>query len=96
MTPFHARRRWRRERDSNPRYDFTSYNGLANRRLQPLGHLSQTAPHYTTAAGTKPMVARDGRADAPARLPQRPADAPALGAYVNRRIPRCDPSATRG
>ena len=32
----------RRERDSNPRYDFTSYNGLANRRLQPLGHLSTT------------------------------------------------------
>jgi SAM-dependent methyltransferase len=31
----------RRERDSNPRYDFTSYNGLANRRLQPLGHLSR-------------------------------------------------------
>jgi hypothetical protein len=30
----------RRERDSNPRYDFTPYNGLANRRLQPLGHLS--------------------------------------------------------
>jgi hypothetical protein len=32
----------RRERDSNPRYDFTSYNGLANRRLQPLGHLSKS------------------------------------------------------
>ena len=35
------RTQWRRERDSNPRYDFTSYNGLANRRLQPLGHLSR-------------------------------------------------------
>ena len=36
--------RIRRERDSNPRYDFTSYNGLANRRLQPLGHLSRPGP----------------------------------------------------
>ena len=31
---------WRRGRDSNPRYSFRPYNGLANRRLQPLGHLS--------------------------------------------------------
>src|SRR5271156_6138473 len=33
-------KKWRSRRDSNPRYDFTSYNGLANRRLQPLGHSS--------------------------------------------------------
>ena len=32
--------RWRRGWDSNPRYTFTVYNGLANRRLQPLGHPS--------------------------------------------------------
>ena len=32
--------RWRRRRDSNPRYAFGAYNGLANRRLQPLGHVS--------------------------------------------------------
>ena len=32
--------RWRRGRDSNPRYALRAYNGLANRRLQPLGHLS--------------------------------------------------------
>jgi site-specific DNA recombinase len=32
--------KWRRGRDSNPRYGFTPYNGLANRRLRPLGHLS--------------------------------------------------------
>jgi hypothetical protein len=31
---------WRREGDSNPRYGFWPYNGLANHRLQPLGHLS--------------------------------------------------------
>src|SRR3712207_6666944 len=31
---------WRRRRDSNPRYAFEAYNGLANRRLQPLGHVS--------------------------------------------------------
>ena len=30
----------RRERDSNPRYRLTPYAGLANRCLQPLGHLS--------------------------------------------------------
>src|SRR4051812_13208428 len=34
-------RHWRRGRDSNPRYSFGPYTGLANQRLQPLGHLSQ-------------------------------------------------------
>ena len=37
---FHLEGKWRRGWDSNPRYSFTLYNGLANRRLQPLGHLS--------------------------------------------------------
>jgi len=32
--------------DSNPRYGFWPYNGLANRRLQPLGHLSTRAERY--------------------------------------------------
>ncbi len=32
--------KWRRGWDSNPRYALTAYNGLANRRLQPLGHPS--------------------------------------------------------
>ena len=31
---------WRRGWDSNPRMGFTPINGLANRRLQPLGHPS--------------------------------------------------------
>jgi hypothetical protein len=31
---------WRRGWDSNPRYGLSPYNGLANRRLQPLGHPS--------------------------------------------------------
>src|SRR5438270_10341620 len=31
---------WRRGRHSNPRYSFGPYTGLANQRLQPLGHLS--------------------------------------------------------
>src|SRR5262249_33120720 len=35
-------RDWRRRRDSNPRYALRAYNGLANRRLQPLGHVSST------------------------------------------------------
>ena len=34
------RKIWRRRRDSNPGYAFRAYNGLANRRLQPLGHVS--------------------------------------------------------
>ena len=32
---------WRRGRDSNSRYPLTEYGGLANRCLQPLGHLSK-------------------------------------------------------
>lgn len=35
--------RWRRGWDSNPRYGLSPYNGLANRRLQPLGHPSTGA-----------------------------------------------------
>jgi hypothetical protein len=31
---------WRRGGDSNPRMGYKPINGLANRRLQPLGHLS--------------------------------------------------------
>src|SRR5512144_377361 len=42
----HARKFWRRRRDSNPRYAFGAYNGLANRRLQPLGHVSVCEKAY--------------------------------------------------
>ena len=42
---------WRRGRDSNPRYGFTPHNGLANRRLRPLGHLSKPL----MAAGYSPL-----------------------------------------
>src|SRR5262245_6174086 len=41
---------WRRRRDSNPRYGFRPYNGLANRRLQPLGHVSVDGEDYRTGA----------------------------------------------
>src|SRR5215211_1927489 len=40
---------WRRRRDSNPRYAFGAYNGLANRRLQPLGHVSASENIYISA-----------------------------------------------
>jgi len=40
---FSQKSKWRREGDSNPRYDFWPYTGLANQRLQPLGHLSTGA-----------------------------------------------------
>ena len=33
-------RRWRRRRDSNPRYRIYQYDGLANRWFQPLTHVS--------------------------------------------------------
>ena len=32
--------RWRRRRDSNPRYRIYQYDGLANRWFQPLTHVS--------------------------------------------------------
>src|SRR2546426_4737697 len=36
----HAPLRWRRGRDLNPRQSFWPCDGLANRCLRPLGHLS--------------------------------------------------------
>ena len=46
---FAKKRNWRREGDSNPRYGLKPYNGLANRRLQPLGHpsIKQTKNIYS-------------------------------------------------
>jgi hypothetical protein len=41
---------WRRGWDSNPRYGLSPYNGLANRRLQPLGHPSSRKRSMTWAA----------------------------------------------
>ena len=46
---------WRRRRDSNPRYGFRPYNGLANRRLQPLGHVSGNA----TSVSAMPSTVKD-------------------------------------
>jgi hypothetical protein len=43
---------WRRRRDSNPRYGFRPYNGLANRRLQPLGHVSGDETSVSATSGT--------------------------------------------
>ena len=37
--------------DSNPRYGFTPYNGLASRRLQPLGHPSSGRPAIAWVRG---------------------------------------------
>ena len=41
-------REWRRRRDSNPRYALTAYDDLANRCLQPLGHVSVIRPVLVT------------------------------------------------
>src|SRR5215831_18147589 len=46
---------WRRGRDSNPRYALRAYNGLANRRLQPLGHVSLRAGMPETRSTGKRM-----------------------------------------
>src|SRR6266566_2389399 len=46
---------WRRRRDSNPRYGFRPYNGLANRRLQPLGHVSGDG----TSVSATPSTVKD-------------------------------------
>ena len=51
---------WRRRRDSNPGYAFRAYNGLANRRLQPLGHISVTAHMPETGRAGKRMSAVSG------------------------------------
>ena len=52
---------WRRGWDSNPRCALTAHNGLANRRLQPLGHPS--ARRDTTFAscfyGVGPAASND-------------------------------------
>src|SRR5215831_4149734 len=45
---------WRRRRDSNPRYGFRPYNGLANRRLQPLGHVSGVATQALSKSSLLP------------------------------------------
>src|SRR5437870_8837098 len=42
---------WRRGRDSNPRYSFGPYTGLANQRLEPLGHLSSTVVPASAGGG---------------------------------------------
>ena len=46
---------WRREGDSNPRYRFWQYNDLANRRLQPLGHLSAVGETHCPSLPEKPL-----------------------------------------
>src|SRR5262249_51054396 len=50
---------WRRRRDSNPRYAFGAYNGLANRRLQPLGHVSAPETSMESALARQPHARRD-------------------------------------
>src|SRR5215475_12288737 len=62
--PFEFRIGWRRRRDSNPRYALRAYNGLANRRLQPLGHISvrPICPRPDgLASGGCPCVAHERR-----------------------------------
>ncbi len=50
----------RRGGDSNPRYKHYSYDGLANRYLKPLGHLSRCSVYrpYQAELTSKPGIAR--------------------------------------
>src|SRR5262245_42303497 len=57
----HGQSAWRRRRDSNPRYGLSPYNGLANRRLQPLGHVSERAclPGFAAPCKSSSALCRD-------------------------------------
>ena len=63
------RKRWRRGRDSNPRYGFP-YADLANLCLQPLGHLSGTRKAVNIAAGLGTRLGRSGPKPPPADAPR--------------------------
>ena len=52
---------WRSRRDSNPRYAFGAYNGLANRRLQPLGHSSACGKAYAVGISASNPTLQSGR-----------------------------------
>src|ERR1700733_3415269 len=56
---------WRRRWDSNPRYALTAYNGLANRRLQPLGHPSAAGPGTPDRDKAHKGCKREGKASLP-------------------------------
>ena len=68
---------WRRGRDSNPRYRLTPYDGLANRCLKPLGHLSARQTRPADLTGLRRVESKISRAAAtlacsgscPARFP---------------------------
>ncbi len=47
-------KKWRRERDLNPRYTFTAYNRLAGDRFRPLSHLSAIEILLAEGAGFEP------------------------------------------
>src|SRR5947209_9669923 len=46
---------WRRGRDLTPRQSFWPCDGLANRCLRPLGHLSAFSPAHPGSAKTDPF-----------------------------------------
>jgi hypothetical protein len=50
----HDVKKWRRERDLNPRYTFTAYNRLAGDRFRPLSHLSAIEILLAEGAGFEP------------------------------------------
>jgi hypothetical protein len=86
---------WRRRRDSNPRYGLSPHNGLANRRLQPLGHVSVKAyqalsiqrpalkPRIGTGLAPKPNITAHQRSG-PVRMAASIAVAAAVSASPNR------------
>src|SRR5438874_2152536 len=64
-----------------PDRGISPYNGLANRRLQPLGHLSNVAALEVSATQESLVPLRECRgsdSEIPAARPHRPARRPAL------------------
>jgi hypothetical protein len=80
---------WRRRRDSNPRYAFRAYNGLANRRLQPLGHVSGSGNAYRAAPSRSRLTpARTGGVAPEGRHMRRPAHSRSRARAQEARKPR--------
>ena len=76
--------KWRRGWDSNPRYGLTPYNGLANRRLQPLGHPS-SAPLLSHVRASSVNASFRRRAVPGLRLPAPSALEGTAGRYRRKR-----------
>jgi hypothetical protein len=81
---------WRRRRDSNPGYGFRPYNGLANRRLQPLGHVSVSQSRMECGVSRQPPIRtkRTKREQSGLESAQKPAQSPAHEIVCSDPVPK--------